>query len=321
MTKEDRCKKKGENRGMNTQETTDFIRNLGKKGEEVVFDYFLKKKFIDEKTAKIIQEGSKKETIDPTYPYKDKIRRKEYESLKHDLQVELIKWQNTIKESGQKVIVVFEGRDAAGKGGAIKRFTEHLNPRGARVVALNKPSPEEMGQWYFQRYVEHFPTSGEIVFFDRSWYNRAGVEKVMNYCSSEEYARFSDSVSKFEQMISNSEVKLIKFWFSVSREEQLRRFMARIVDPLKRWKISPTDIASLQLWSSYTEAKESMFNISDTDENPWMIVRADDKKRARINAMRYVLHQFDYDGKDIEKIQTVDHKVLGRPEKFLKLSK
>ncbi|MCR9203687.1 MAG: polyphosphate kinase 2 [Halobacteriovoraceae bacterium] len=306
---------------MSTQETTDFIRNLGKKGEEVVFDYFLEKKFIDEKTAKIIREGSKKETIDPTYPYKDKICRKEYESLKHDLQVELIKWQNTIKDSGQKVVVLFEGRDAAGKGGAIKRFTEHLNPRGARVVALNRPTPEEMGQWYFQRYVKHFPTTGEIVFFDRSWYNRAGVEKVMNYCSSEEYIRFSNSVSNFEQMISNSGVKLIKFWFSVSREEQLRRFMARIVDPLKRWKISPTDIASLQLWKDYTQAKESMFNISDSDQNPWMIVRADDKKRARINAMRYVLHQFNYEGKDAEKIQPVDHKILGRPENFLKLGK
>lgn len=303
---------------MTTQDSTEFIRNLGNEGEQVVYEYFLEKNYIDQKTVEAIKAKSKSEILDPTYPYESKINRNEYESLKHDLQVELIKWQNTIKKTGQKVIVVFEGRDAAGKGGTIKRFTEHLNPRGARVVALDKPTPEEQGQWYFQRYVKHFPTAGEIVFFDRSWYNRAGVEKVMNYCSSEEYKRFTTSVASFEQMISNSGITLIKFWFSVSREEQLRRFISRILDPLKRWKISPTDIASLERWHEYTHAKESMFNISDSSQNPWMIVRSDDKKRARINAMRHVLHLFDYNGKDSEKIQPVDEKILGRPEEIVK---
>lgn len=304
-------------RGMKDMDPTEFIRNLGKQGEEVVFNYFMDEGYVDQKAAELIKSKSIKEVLDPTYPYQEKIKGKEYDKLKQELQVELVKWQNHVKREGKKVIILFEGRDAAGKGGAIKRFTEHLNPRGARVVALDKPTPDEKGQWYFQRYVKHFPTSGEIVFFDRSWYNRAGVERVMNYCTIDQYHQFSESVADFERMISQSGIILVKFWFSVSREEQLRRFMGRIVDPLKRWKISATDIASLGLWDSYTKAKEKMFKFSDNEENPWIVVRADDKRRARINAMRYVLQHFDYYEKDVDNLQVVDETIVGRPDEIM----
>lgn len=302
---------------MNDLEQTRLIRELRKKGPDAVYEYFIENNFINEELIEVIKKASKKDIIGPNYPYPQKINRVDYEKQKYDLQQELVKWQNTIKRTGQKVILLFEGRDAAGKGGTIKRFTEHINPRGARVVALDKPTEEEQGQWYFQRYVEHFPTAGEVVFFDRSWYNRAGVEKVMDYCSDEDYFAFSSSVATFEELLSRSGITLIKFWFSVSREEQLRRFMGRILNPLKRWKISPTDIASLKHWGSYTEAKESMFFYSDTAANPWTIVRSDDKKRARLNAIRHVLCQFDYEGKDERRLQAVDPKIVGRPGDLL----
>jgi polyphosphate kinase 2 len=227
-----------------------------------------------------------------------RISRRRYEREKRQLQIELLKFQAWVKETGQRVVIVFEGRDAAGKGGTIKRFMEHLNPRGARVVALEKPSETERTQWYFQRYVEHLPAAGEIVMFDRSWYNRAGVERVMGFCSTDEYLEFIHQCPNFERMLVRSGVCLFKFWFSVSREEQLRRFSRRRKDPLKQWKLSPVDLASLDKWAEYTRAKEAMFIATDTPEAPWTVIRSDDKKRARLNAMRVVLSAFHYTAKD-----------------------
>ncbi|MGB0452455.1 MAG: polyphosphate kinase 2, partial [Bacteriovoracaceae bacterium] len=258
-----------------------------------------------------IKDASKKEILSPHYPYETKLIRAEYEKDKKDLQVELVKLQRFIKQEDQRLIMVFEGRDAAGKGGTIKRFTEHINPRGARVVALEKPTEIEKGQWYFQRYIHHFPSEGEIVFFDRSWYNRAGVEKVMNFCSEDEYKSFVDHVPEFEEMIITSGIKLVKFWFSVSPEEQLRRFIGRLLDPLKQWKISPMDIQSLGKWTDYTEAKESMFFYTDTPESPWIVIKSDCKKRARLNAMRYILSLYDYKDKDESVVKGIDSKILG----------
>lgn len=250
--------------------------------------------------------------VNPRYPYPTKIRRKIYEARKQILQIELVKLQNWIKETGQKLVIVFEGRDAAGKGGTIKRFMEHINPRGARVVALVKPTEKELGQWYFQRYIEHLPTEGEIVLFDRSWYNRAGVERVMGFCSPEQYHDFIHYVPVFENMLISSGIKVIKFWFSVSREEQLRRFIARTRNPLKQWKLSPMDVQSLSMWEQYTEAKEAMFHYSDTETCPWIVIRSDDKKRARLNAIRYVLRQFEYSQKNHDAVGHVDPHILGR---------
>lgn len=246
------------------------------------------------------------------YPYKTRMFRKDYEEEKFILQTELLKLQNWMKEARQRLVLLFEGRDAAGKGGAIKRFMEHLNPRGARVVALEKPSDVERGQWYFQRYVEHLPTAGEIVLFDRSWYNRSGVERVMNFCSQEEYDEFLRQVPEFERNLVRSGIHLIKFWFSVSKAEQRRRFKEREGHPLKQWKLSPIDLASLDKWDDYTRAKESMFFHTDTADSPWTIVKSDDKKRARLNAMRYVLHAMPYKGKDVKRIGLVDDLLVGR---------
>ncbi|GAA4049095.1 polyphosphate kinase 2 [Parerythrobacter jejuensis] len=246
------------------------------------------------------------------YPYKYKMLRKDYEREKFVLQTELLKLQQWVRENQQRVIILFEGRDAAGKGGAIKRMMEHLNPRGARVVALEKPSEVERGQWYFQRYVEHLPTVGEIVLFDRSWYNRAGVERVMGFCSDEEYREFLRQAPDFERNLVRSGIHLIKFWFSVSRPEQLRRFKERQVHPLKQWKLSPVDLASLDKWDDYTKAKEAMFFATDTADSPWTVVKSDDKKRARLNAMRYVLHSLPYTGKDTDRIGRVDDLLVGR---------
>lgn len=234
------------------------------------------------------------------YPYDTKISRKEYETRKQELQIELLKVQNWVRETGQKIVILFEGRDAAGKGGTIKRMMEHLNPRGARVVALEKPSEQEKGQWYFQRYINHLPTAGEIVLFDRSWYNRAGVEKVMNFCSPAEYLEFMRQTPELERMLTRSGIRFFKFWFSVSREEQFRRFQARRVDPLKQWKLSPIDLASLDKWDNYTEAKESMFFYTDTADAPWTVIKSDDKKRARLNAMRHFLSSLPYPDKSTE---------------------
>lgn len=247
-----------------------------------------------------------------TYPYVNRLRRRIYEEEKYHLQVELLKLQNWVKATGQRIVILFEGRDAAGKGGTIKRFMEHLNPRGARLVALEKPTPTEQGQRYFQRYVQHLPTRGEIVFFDRSWYNRAGVERVMGFCTDEEYDEFMREVSGFEQGLVRSGIYLIKFWFSVSREEQLRRFKEREVSPLKRWKLSPIDRASLSRWDDYTAAKEAMFYSTDTLEAPWTVIKSDDKKRARLNAMRYVLSCIPYEGKDMKVVGSPDPFIVGR---------
>lgn len=249
---------------------------------------------------------------DGGYPYKNLLRRSVYEREKFQLQVELLKLQAWVKETGQRLVIVFEGRDAAGKGGTIKRFMEHLNPRGARVVALEKPTDTESGQWYFQRYVQHLPTRGEIVLLDRSWYNRAGVERVMGFCTSEEYAEFIRQVPEFERHLVRSGTHLIKFWFSVSREEQRRRFKERKAHPLKQWKLSPIDMASLDKWDEYTAAKEAMFFDTDTAEAPWTVIKSDCKKRARLNALRYVLHKLPYTSRDMERIGKLDPLIVGR---------
>ncbi len=246
------------------------------------------------------------------YPYKNLMRRSVYEREKFRLQVELLKLQAWVKETGQRVVIVFEGRDAAGKGGTIKRFMEHLNPRGARVVALEKPTPTEQGQWYFQRYVQHLPTRGEIVLLDRSWYNRAGVERVMGFCSPEEYNEFMRQVPEFERHLVRSGVHLFKFWFSVSREEQRRRFKERKAHPLKQWKLSPIDMASLDKWDDYTRAKEAMFFETDTADSPWTVIKSDCKKRARLNALRYVLHKLQYARRDMEQVGKLDPLIVGR---------
>ena len=246
------------------------------------------------------------------YPYKNLLSRRVYETQKYQLQVELLKLQAWAKETGQRVVILFEGRDAAGKGGTIKRMMEHLNPRGARVVALEKPSDVERGQWYFQRYVQHLPTAGEIVLFDRSWYNRAGVERVMGFCSDEEYQEFMRQVPQFERQLVRSGVHLIKFWFSVSRQEQRRRFKEREAHPLKQWKLSPIDLASLDKWDDYTKAKEAMFFETDTADAPWTVIKSDCKKRARLNAMRYLLHKLPYATKDIKNVGQMDSLIVGR---------
>lgn len=253
-----------------------------------------------------------KDWRDGGYPYKNLMSRKNYEKQKYRLQVELLKLQAWVRQTGQRVVILFEGRDAAGKGGAIKRFMEHLNPRGAHVVALEKPTETERGQWYFQRYIQHLPTAGEIVLFDRSWYNRAGVERVMGFCSQEEYVEFMNQAPQFERDLAHSGIHLIKFWFSVSREEQRRRFKERKSHPLKQWKLSPVDLASLDKWDDYTKAKEAMFFHSDTADAPWTVIKSDCKKRARLNAMRYVLHSLPYAGKDLDAIGPLDSLLVGR---------
>ncbi|MDT0189768.1 polyphosphate kinase 2 [Rothia terrae] len=245
------------------------------------------------------------------YPYDEKMSRKEYEKTKRALQIELLKLQLWFKETGQKALIIFEGRDAAGKGGAIKRFTEHLNPRGSRVVALEKPTEVEQTQWYFQRYIAHLPSGGEIVMMDRSWYNRAGVERVMGYCTSQQYYEFMREVPELERMLVNSGTKLIKFWFSVTRAEQLARFNSRRTDPVRQWKLSPTDLASLDKWDDYTAAKEAMFFYTDTGDAPWTVIKSNDKKRARLEAMRHVLAQFEYPNKDYSVVGTTDPLVVG----------
>jgi polyphosphate kinase 2 len=237
------------------------------------------------------------------------MQRHEYEYLKRPLQIELVKLQNWVKSTGQRIVIVFEGRDAAGKGGTIKRFTEHLNPRGATVVALVKPSERERTQWYFQRYVPHLPAAGEIVMFDRSWYNRAGVERVMGFCTQEEYEEFMREAPEFERMLVRSGLHLSKFWFSVTRSEQRTRFIIRRIDPVRRWKLSPMDIESLDKWDGYTEAKEAMFYYTDSEWAPWTVVKSNDKKRARLEAIRHVLSQYDYEGRNDE--------VLGKPDRLL----
>lgn len=245
------------------------------------------------------------------YPYKDKIKRSVYEARKEELQVELLKAQNWVKKTGEQIVVIFEGRDAAGKGGTIKRFMEHLNPRAARVVALEKPTDYERGQWYFQRYVQHLPSAGEMVFFDRSWYNRAGVERVMGFCDSLEYLEFMRQAPEFERMLARSGIRLFKYWFSVTQEEQQRRFQSRSGDPLKQWKLSPIDQQSRDKWQEYTEAKEAMFFYTDTADAPWTIIKSDDKKRARLNCMQHFLSKLDYPDKNQTVVQGPDPLIVG----------
>ncbi len=248
------------------------------------------------------------------YPYKDKIARKEYEWRKAELQVELLKVQDWIKATGQKVVFLFEGRDAAGKGGTIKRFMEHLNPRGARVVALDKPSDKERSQWYYQRYIQHLPSAGEIVLFDRSWYNRAGVERVMGFCNPSEYLEFMRQTPQLERMLVRSGILMYKYWFSVTQEEQHRRFKSREREPLKQWKLSPIDRQSLDKWQDYTEAKEAMFFYTDTADAPWTIVKSNDKKRARLNCMMHFLSSLPYPNKNLEVVGEPDPLIVGAGE-------
>ena len=245
------------------------------------------------------------------YPYKTMLRRDAYEKQKALLQVELLKMQEWVKSTNQRIVMLFEGRDAAGKGGTIKRFTEHLNPRGARVVALEKPTEREQTQWYYQRYIQHLPAGGEIVMFDRSWYNRAGVERVMGFCTANEYLEFMRQTPDFERMVVRSGIKLYKYWFSVTRDEQLRRFKSREAEPLKKWKLSPIDRASLDKWDDYTEAKEAMFFYTDTADAPWTIIKSNDKKRARLNCMRHFLSSLDYPGKNKSVVRAPNPLIVG----------
>jgi len=246
------------------------------------------------------------------YPYKDKLRRKAYEMQKAELQVELLKVQKWVRETGQRVMVLFEGRDAAGKGGTIKRFMEHLNPRGARVVALEKPSDRERGEWYFQRYIQHLPSAGEIVLFDRSWYNRAGVERVMEFCNGNEYLEFMRQCPELERMLVNSGIRLFKYWFSVTQDEQHRRFKSRETNALKQWKLSPIDKESLGKWNDYTEAKEAMFFYTDTADAPWSVIKSNDKKRARLNCMRHFLNRLPYPDKNSAIVRGPDPLIVGQ---------
>ena len=257
-------------------------------------------------------EDSGKAPLPADYPYTERLSRKEYENTKQELQIELLKVQSWVKQSGQKIVVLFEGRDAAGKGGTIKRFMEHLNPRSARTVALPKPSSTEKGQWYFQRYVNHLPTSGEMVLFDRSWYNRAGVERVMGFCTNDEYDTFMSQAPAFEKMLVESGTTVTKLWFSVTQSEQRTRFAIRQIDPVRQWKLSPMDLESLDRWEDYTAAKEAMFDNTDKAKAPWLVVKSNDKKRGRINAMRAFLNQFDYDGKNSDVIYAPDPLIVAR---------
>jgi polyphosphate kinase 2 len=266
----------------------------------------------DDPELLLLPSGDVVDTWRENYPYDVRMKREDYEEQKRLLQIELLKLQKWSQTNGLRHVIVFEGRDAAGKGGTIKRFMEHLNPRGARVVALEKPTERERTQWYFQRYVKHLPAAGEIVMFDRSWYNRAGVERVMDFCSHKQQAEFIRQAPLFEQMLVNDGISLTKLWFSVTQNEQRTRFTIRQVDPVRQWKLSPTDLASLDKWDDYTAAKEDMFAWTDTETAPWTVVKSNDKKRARINAMRHVLGKFDYDNKDHEVVGRADPLIVGR---------
>jgi polyphosphate kinase 2 len=256
--------------------------------------------------------GRAVDTWRENYPYDERMSREEYDEQKYLLQVELLKFQRWADESETKHVLLFEGRDAAGKGGTIKRFMEHLNPRYARTVALSKPNNREQGQWYFQRYVQYLPTEGEMVLFDRSWYNRAGVERVMGFVSPPEYEQYMAQAPLFERMLVDSGISLTKFWFSVTQSEQRTRFIIRQVDPVRQWKLSPIDLESLDKWDDYTEAKEGMIRRTDTEWAPWTTIKSNDKKRARVNAMRYFLSRFDYDDKDSDIVGEPDPLIVQR---------
>jgi polyphosphate kinase 2 len=266
----------------------------------------------DDDPILVDRQGVPVDTWRENYPYDERMSRHDYEIYKRLLQIELLKLQKWSQKNGARHVLLFEGRDAAGKGGTIKRFMEHLNPRGARVVALEKPTDRERTQWYFQRYVNHLPAAGEMVFFDRSWYNRGGVERVMGFCSPEQHREFMEQAPLFEKMLHSDGVSLTKLWFSVSPAEQRTRFAIRQVDPVRQWKLSPMDLASLDKWDAYTAAKEEMFRATNTDHAPWIVIKSNDKKRARVNAMRHLLAKFDYDGKDHEIVGQPDPLIVGR---------
>lgn len=272
-----------------------------KEKQEIVFDLNAKNKKIPW-------------NADGSYPYPKKMDVLDYEKQKHELQIELLKMQSWVKDTKQRIVILFEGRDAAGKGGTIKRFMEHLNPRGAHVVALEKPNARERNQWYFQRYIQHLPSKGEIILFDRSWYNRAGVEKVMGFCSDQEYLEFLRQTPELERMLVNSGIIVFKYWFSASRTEQFNRFKSRQKDPLKQWKLSPIDMASLEKWDDYSKAKNDMMFYTNTNDAPWTVIRSDDKKRGRINCMRHFLSSLDYPGKDLSVVKEPDPLIAGSPE-------
>lgn len=267
---------------------------------------------------KAVKDAKKRDILSTIYPYETKMKRKDYEKEKSFLQSELLKLQHWIIQTDQRLVLLLEGRDAAGKGGTIKRFMEHLNPRNARVIALEKPNEVEKGEWYFQRYVKKLPTRGEMIFFDRSWYNRAVVEPVMGFCTASEQQKFLREAPQIENMLVNDGIHLFKFWFSVSREEQYRRFKSRENDDLKQWKVSPVDVRSLKHWHDYTRAKSLMFSATDTKTAPWTMIMSDDKKRARLNCMRYVLNKFDYPGKNTERLEKPDKKIIGSDKSLYK---
>ncbi|KIC19300.1 polyphosphate kinase 2 [Leisingera sp. ANG-DT] len=267
-----------------------------------------------EEIREAIKGADKDEILSPSYPHRKLMKRKAYDKELEALQIELVKLQSWVKATGQRIAIVFEGRDAAGKGGTIKRFRENLNPRGARIVALSKPTEAEQSQWYFQRYVQQLPSGGEIVFFDRSWYNRGVVEKVFGFCTDAQRERFFDQVPGFEEALAEDGIHLFKFWLNVGRAEQLRRILARESDPLKQWKLSPIDVKGLEKWDDYSAAISETFARSHSAEAPWTIIRSDDKRRARLAAMRCVLHAIDYAQKDAKAIGALDQEICGGPE-------
>lgn len=250
------------------------------------------------------------------YPYSERLNRKKYNKRLEALQEELVKLMYWVQGKDKRIVIVFEGRDSAGKGGTIERFRENLNSRVLRTVALTKPSDREQGQWYFQRYVEHFPTSGEIVLFDRSWYNRAGVEPVMGFCTPQEHETFLDEVPHFENMIRREGIHFFKFWLNIGQEMQLKRFHDRRHNPLKVWKLSPIDIKALGKWDEYTQARDLMFARTHRPQTPWTVIRANDKRRARLEAIRTVLIGIDYDGKDVSRIGQIDENIVRDPQEF-----
>ena len=263
---------------------------------------------------KSIKRAEKGDILSHSYPHSERLNRKAYEADMAGLQIELVRFQHWVRDSGARVAIVFEGRDAAGKGGTIKRFRENLNPRSANVVALSKPTEREAGQWYFQRYIQHLPAAGEIVFFDRSWYNRGVVEYVFDFCTPEQRNSFFDQVTPFEEMLANEGITLIKIWLNVGRAEQLRRFMQREKDPLKQWKLSWIDVEGLNRWDAYSTAIKETLDRTHNASVPWTVIRSDDKRRARLNAIRHVLGKFDYSPKDTRALGAVDASVCAGPE-------
>lgn len=261
-----------------------------------------------------VRRGDKDDILSPSYPHSDRMARKPYEKDLAALQIELVKMQAWVRDSGARVVIVFEGRDGGGKGGTIKRFRGNLNPRGARVIALSKPTEAEAGEWYFQRYIRQLPTSGEITFFDRSWYNRGVVEDVFDFCTAPQRAQFFEQVNPFESMLVDDGVHLVKIWLNVGRAEQLRRLLAREKDPLKQWKLSWIDVEGLRRWDRYTRAISETLERSHTADAPWTIVRSDDKRRARLAAIRSVLHALDYAHKDARAIGAIDRSICGGPD-------